>query len=725
MGNRIRYRKAGVFSRSVLATSIGMLGATVQAQDGAGVAQLDRVVVTASGFEQQIREAPASISIITAEDLAKQPFNNLNDAVRHLEGISIVGSDAGTRDISIRGMPAEYTVILVDGKRRNARESRTRGGSAGVQSNLIPPLDAIERIEVVRGPMSSLYGADAMGGVINIITRKVAKEWGGSVTAGTTLAGRGSRGNEYQGSFFLSGPIKTDMLGLQIYGQYQDQKEDDVWAGRPGTRERSVTAKFTLTPTVNQEVTLEAGYDDLRRKATLDRSVRPYNLVSKAGKLVQKDNVGLQNDDKRSYWALTHKGKWDFGQTELGFSQETNRSRETNPATGEISYDGAAEPKLQNSILNGVVTMPFDRHVLKVGAQYEWKKLSNVSGENASFKNGKDSKNVIVVPNPYGAVPEIKRKSWAVFVEDAFDVTDAFTVTAGVRMDKDEYYGSNFTPRLYGVYRATPEITVRGGIAKGFKAPTLRQVTRSYATSTGGPSSNPGVMYGNPDLSPETSVNTELGIRYDAPSGLSAGLTLFNNEVKNKISSDFTGGFDPLSGAPLYEYRNIDEVRIRGVELSLSAPVSSTVDVSVNYTYTDSKRKKGSETTFSGESLDGHPLDKTPEHMANVRVDWQASSALSTWARANYLGKQYWAAYRNGPSSFVRERGSSLTFDLGVGYELNRNVTLSAAVLNVGNRVLDVDYSPICGAAQAGCGPSGNWMADPGRQFWLNASVRF
>jgi len=263
-------RKRTMFTRSVLASSIGMLGATAWAQDS--VTQLDQVVVTASGFEQQIQDAPASISIITAEDLEKQPFSNLEDAVRHLEGISIVGSDAGGKDISIRGMPADYTVILVDGKRRNARETRTRGGSSGLQADLIPPLNAIERIEVVRGPMSSLYGADAMGGVINIITRKVAQDWGGSVSAQVGIANASGRGSEGQGSFYLGGPLKMDILGLQVYGKVRRQKEDHVWAGRPETRDQSVSAKLTLTPNAHHTVELEAGYDDFRRMANLGES---------------------------------------------------------------------------------------------------------------------------------------------------------------------------------------------------------------------------------------------------------------------------------------------------------------------------------------------------------------------------------------------------------------------------------------------------------------------
>ena len=707
----------------ILSLSAGASAAAAQTVEAASVSVLDNIVVTASGFEQDIREAPASISIITGEELRKQPFSSLDDAVKHIEGLSIVGSDAAGTDISIRGMPADYTIIMVDGKRRNSRETRTRGGSSGLQSHLIPPLGAIERIEVVRGPMSSLYGADAMGGVINIITRKVSDSWGGSVSGDVFVSDHDKREDLYQTSFYLGGPIKNDLLGLQLYGNYSDQGEDTVFNGRPGTRDRSVTAKLTLTPTDNQDITLEAGYEDLRRIQSVGKSVAPFNLVSKAGTITSKANTGILSKDSRTHWAIGHTGRWNFGQTDLSFSHETSKQRTLDPDTGLISYDGGSEPVLDDSILQGLVTLPFDNHILKVGAQYEWKKLSSVSGENGSFKNS-NQKNA-VTPNPFGAVPEIKRKSWALFVEDAYDITEDFTVTAGLRVDNDEYYGNHWTPRLYGVYRATPTITLRGGVAKGFRPPTMRQVVPQYITSTGGPSSQAGIMYGNPDLKPETSLNTELGIRYDSPEGFSASLTVFNNDVKDKISSDYTGRNDPITGAPLYHYLNIDEVRIRGVETSLAWPITDSIDLTANYTYTNSKRKKGSETTYGGRSLDGEPLDKTPEHMANIRLDWQVNSQLNTWARINYEGKQYWAAYRNGPSTHVRERKGLTTFDLGMNYNVSDNVVVNAAVINLTNKTLDVDYSPVCGDTSPGCGPSGNWMADPGRQIWLGMSVRF
>jgi hypothetical protein len=141
-------------------------------------AVIDEIVVTASTREQKLTEAPASISVVTTEQLAQRPNADLTEALRDVEGISITGG-SNTQDIYVRGLPGSYTLILVDGKRQSTRDTRVNG-NAGFEQSFTPPTVAIERIEVVRGPMSSLYGSDAIGGVINIITRKVPERWGGT-----------------------------------------------------------------------------------------------------------------------------------------------------------------------------------------------------------------------------------------------------------------------------------------------------------------------------------------------------------------------------------------------------------------------------------------------------------------------------------------------------------------------------------------------------------------
>ena len=204
----------------MLAACLGM-ALPALAQETPSV-ELKGVVVTAAGFEQVIENAPASISVITRQELQTQPFHDLTDALRNVEGVSVTGT-AGERDIFIRGMPGAYTLILVDGKRQSTRDSRTNG-NAGFEQSFIPPLDAIDRIEVVRGPMSSLYGSDAMGGVINIITRKVPRHWGGSLGADYTVQQHDDAGDAWQGQFYLGGPVLADRVGLQLAERSEERR---------------------------------------------------------------------------------------------------------------------------------------------------------------------------------------------------------------------------------------------------------------------------------------------------------------------------------------------------------------------------------------------------------------------------------------------------------------------------------------------------------------------
>ncbi|MCS0237561.1 TonB-dependent receptor plug domain-containing protein, partial [Vibrio alginolyticus] len=178
-----------LFSTSVVSACI-TVPIVVVANDqlpetGINTTAMETVVVTASGYEQNVTEAPATISVLTREQLENRSYKDLTDALSDIPGVTVTGGGDG-QDISIRGMPAQYTAILVDGRKQSGRETQTNG-STFTEQDWLPPLSAIERIEVVRGPMSTLYGSDALGGVINIITRKNYQEWHGSLRAETTL----------------------------------------------------------------------------------------------------------------------------------------------------------------------------------------------------------------------------------------------------------------------------------------------------------------------------------------------------------------------------------------------------------------------------------------------------------------------------------------------------------------------------------------------------------
>lgn len=175
----------------------------------------ETMVVTASSVEQNLKDAPASISVITQEDLQRKPVQNLKDVLKEVPGVQLTNEGDNRKGVSIRGLDSSYTLILVDGKRVNSRNAVFRHNDFDL--NWIP-VDSIERIEVVRGPMSSLYGSDALGGVVNIITKKIGQKWSGTVTVDTTIQEHRDRGDTYNGQFFTSGPLIDGVLGMKAYG---------------------------------------------------------------------------------------------------------------------------------------------------------------------------------------------------------------------------------------------------------------------------------------------------------------------------------------------------------------------------------------------------------------------------------------------------------------------------------------------------------------------------
>ena len=675
-----RYRWAGNRLIVSLAMPIALAGqATAQTM-------LEPIVVSASGSSQQANDAPASITIIDQEQLTHSPVSNLSEAIRDVPGVNVIGSNPSKSDISIRGLGGDYTLLLVNGRRQNTRESRPNG-SGGFEAGFMPPLAAIERIEVIRGPMSSLYGSDAMGGIVNVITKDFTPDWTGSLSLGGVLQESADAGDTANANFFVSGPLVENKLGLQVYGGGSLRQEDRILGGYNRHDNKNIVTRLAWRPTDHQQLVLEAGRSVQKRLSTPGKSIEAYTARGTSIKAnTQDETIGSRN-----HWALTHTGQWESLSSEWSVYHED--------AKREVLSDGiydSRRPRIGNTVVDAKLVLPFARHRLTVGGQYQHARLRDDSAAGAGQ----------TVPAKVGMSQR------ALFVEDEIALRHDLALTLGARLDDHQVYGVHWSPRAYLVYHPTDHITLRAGVSRGFRAPSLRELAPSYGTATEG---GRGVIYGNPDLKPEISTSQEIGFEYRDPAGYLASITLFNTDFRNKLTSYGTGGKDPATGLNEYVYANVGKANIKGIEVTAGLPLATGIRLDVNYTYLDAKRKSDDEAYASGVSLKGEPLEMTPRHSGNAKLSWSVNDRLDLYARAVYTGKQRWANQRNGygGKGGTRDRAGFLTGDLGGNYQINKNLSVGVAMLNVGNqRMYGIDTA-------------GNWAVEDGRRYWLNLNMTF
>lgn len=614
----------------------------------------ETMVVTASSVEQNLKDAPASISVITQEDLQRKPVQNLKDVLKEVPGVQLTNEGDNRKGVSIRGLDSSYTLILVDGKRVNSRNAVFRHNDFDL--NWIP-VDSIERIEVVRGPMSSLYGSDALGGVVNIITKKIGQKWSGTVTVDTTIQEHRDRGDTYNGQFFTSGPLIDGVLGMKAYGSLAKREKDDPQNSTTtdtgetprieGFSSRDGNVEFAWTPNQNHDFT--AGYG-------FDRQDRDSDSLDK-------------NRLERQNYSVSHNGRWDYGTSELkyyGEKVENKNPGNSSPITSE------------SNTVDGKYTLPLTaiNQFLTVGGEWRHDKLSDA----VNLTGGTSSKT--------------SASQYALFVEDEWRIFEPLALTTGVRMDDHETYGEHWSPRAYLVYNATDTVTVKGGWATAFKAPSLLQLSPDWTSNSCRGACK---IVGSPDLKPETSESWELGLYYMGEEGwlegVESSVTVFRNDVKDRISISRTSDVNAAPGyqnfvgfetgangrrIPVFSYYNVNKARIQGVETELKIPFNDEWKLSINYTYNDGRDVSNGE---------NKPLSDLPFHTANGTLDWKPL-ALEDWS---FYVSGHYTGQKRADSATAKTPGGYTIWNTGAAWQVTKDVKLRAGVLNLGDKDLSRD----------------------------------
>lgn len=513
------------FTRTALAMTIAATTGTAFADT---LSLQEETVVTATRTAQTLDKTLAPVEVMTAEDIARLQVRDMGDLLSRMTSVNIKssGGRGSTTSMFVRGNNSDHTLVLIDG----IRVGSASNGSASLQH--IDPA-TIERVELVRGPRSSIYGSEAIGGVLQIFTRK-----GAEVSQGSIKVGGGSN-NSWNSS--VGGTYRADDYWVNAQLAHDETEgfnrtDSDTYPDNDDDAYRNSTLGLSGGYDFSQAVGLTANYQKSEGESEYDSCYEgwfsidcmPYSEFERetlSGKL-------------KTQWSKEFVTYWTAGRSEDSSEVFDDLTPDESRYGGNRNFFDTT--RISYGMQNDYAFSP--ENILTIGADYYDDKLDS----NAPIATA-------------GSI--LERDNLGIYGQYQLSLGNNSFV-AGVRSDDNEQYGEQTTGNLAYGYQLTDSTKVVASWGTAFKAPTFNELYW------------PG--YGNPELKPEESENYELGFKYNLNS-VSAEVSAFRNKVDQLI------GFGPN-----YIPENIDEALIKGVELNASAQLLSW-DVSANYTWLDPK----------------------------------------------------------------------------------------------------------------------------------------
>ncbi|HCD2556384.1 TPA: siderophore enterobactin receptor FepA [Klebsiella pneumoniae] len=629
------------------------LSAAETATDDKNSAAEETMVVTAA---EQNLQAPG-VSTITADEIRKRPpARDVSEIIRTMPGVNLTGNSTSgqrgnNRQIDIRGMGPENTLILIDGKPVTSRNS-VRLGWRGERdtrgdTSWVPP-EMIERIEVIRGPAAARYGNGAAGGVVNIITKKTGDEWHGSWNTYMNAPEHKDEGSTKRTNFSLSGPLGGD-FSFRLFGNL-DKTQADAWdinqghqsertgiyadtlpAGREGVKNKNIDGLVRWEFAPMQSLEFEAGYSRQGNLYAGDtQNTNTNDLV--------KENYGKEtNRLYRNTYSVTWNGAWDNGVTTSNWAQyeRTRNSRKgeglAGGTEGIFNSNQFSDIDLSDVMLHSEVSIPFDYLVnqnLTLGSEWNQQRMKDNASNTQALSGGE-----IPGYDSTGRSTYSQAEIFSLFAENNMELTDTTMLTPALRFDHHSIVGNNWSPSLNLSQGLWDDFTLKMGIARAYKAPSLYQTNPNYILYSKGQgcyaSKSGCYLQGNDDLKAETSINKEIGLEFKRDGWL-AGVTWFRNDYRNKIEAGYAPVYTNGSGTDLYQWENVPKAVVEGLEGTLNVPVSETVNWTNNITYMlQSKNKKT-----------GDRLSIIPEYTLNSTLSWQVRDDVSLQSTFTWYGKQ-------------------------------------------------------------------------------------
>lgn len=522
---------------SLLAGTTVVWGGIVFAAEDLQEFALEDMVVTASRVPTQKVDTPADISVITKEEIADQNYASASDALRAIPGVNVLGSGAkgssmGQDKILLNG--DERVLVLVDGRRMNL------GSSGNSSADWLPPVNAIERIEVLKGGGSALYGTDAVGGVINVIMKK-----GSDIGNHVTVKAAGGSFNAEQYAISASGSTDSG-LGLIV----------------SATKERRGEYKFKNANGKSQ-LLKNSGYDDTGVIVKLDQKVGEDNRIgvnfehinAEGGSPFGYSGFGNTDSHKRISNNVALRYDWNESSDERGYVQVYKNYQHAHFR----SPDAGNQSNFTDSTMGIEAQQNFkfsDTDELTVGLEYY-----KTTVDNAALYAGKR---------------DINNK--AIFAENRWEFAPSWQLNAGLRYDHHSKYGSEFTPKVALNKKFDENSNAYLSWGRVFNAPTTDDLYW-YQPGWG--------MFGNPDLKAEKGNVWTLGGNTKLGDKTTLSGSIFYSDIDDAIGW--------LYDSTTYQSKavNINKEKRRGLEVSLNRDFDDNLSAYASYTYVQVKQDKG------------------------------------------------------------------------------------------------------------------------------------
>lgn len=619
--------------------------------------KLNTIVVTATRSEKTLLDSPIRTEVVSAQELQRTNALSLKDALENIPGILLreIHGKSGY-EISLQGLTSDQVLVLIDGLPLAASTSST----VDLDQYLIAGID---HIEVVKGAASAQYGSSAMGGVINVITKKVQDGLtvSGQVDIGTygkqNANGKSASINNHheklqleakQGAF--QGRILLDQLNndgfaknpnlYPLQGDQQKRQQYSIYGAWQPSDQFSLWADFN-------------NYEETDHQKSLV-FIPPSNV-----KQYKVEDIERQRASAGTKFTLFDQYKFD-----LKAVHETYDTVSTQTTDGYLS--ALRNSNQENNHFSSQVSLPtWYQQNWQFGYDWHEDKLSQSNNGKFEMQGG-----------------DVSRQRHEFYVQNDAKINDKLDAVLGWRFQNDEDFGDHNAFKLSTKYRFYEQnnllADLRLSFGQGYRVPNLKERFYSFDHSHLGY-----VVIGNPNLKPESSDSYQLGLSLVKNDQWNADVNIFRNDIKNLIQTDFDNA-TTINGITQYSYNNVAKAETQGIETSAQWRVNPVLTVNGAYTYTEARDKTTDQL-----------LTRRPKHIARLGTDFTINDQLDLTLRARYQSSEF------GDSDNQYTSPDWFAVDSQVDYKISPYLSAFVGVDNIFNEQRDFsasfDYRPIEG----------------------------